>query len=135
MTYGEAATGSGTTRCGGDAAAGPLRRYARQSSKVFAAAPARRRYPCVMNAFPWLAFFIELPTFVVIAWLYLRGRPAGKAVPVVLLALVATLVTTAWGFRVADPGFGMMWPQVLAALGGYGAFLVVLTAGLAVRRR
>lgn len=75
---------------------------------------------------PWLAFIIELPTFVVIAWLFARGRPARYALPVVAGAIVLALAATGWGFQAADRNHGPMWPQVLAALAGYGAFLAAL---------
>lgn len=80
---------------------------------------------------PWLAFIIELPTFVVIGWLFARGRPARYALPVVAGAIVLALAATGWGFQSADRSHGPMWPQVLAALAGYGAFLAaVLVAWL-----
>lgn len=99
------------------------------------AARLSHRYACAMNTLPLLAFIIEFPTFAVLAWLYLHGRPKGPAWAVLLLALAAALAATLWGFNTADRSTGLMWPQVLAALAGYGAFLLVLLAGLAVRRR
>jgi hypothetical protein len=88
---------------------------------------------------PWLAFLIELPTFAVLGWLFVRGRPVRYAWPVLIGSLLLALAATAWGYQAAERTHGPMWPQVLAALTGYGAFLAALFIGwllprLAVRR-
>lgn len=83
----------------------------------------------LMTALPWLAFFVELPTFAVLAWLFARKRPARYALPVLGGALLMALAATAWGYQAADRSHGPMWPQVLAALTGYGAFLAALFLG------
>lgn len=85
-------------------------------------------------SWPWLAFVIELPVFAVLAWLLRRNTPARQAWPVAagaaLLALAATLAAFAW----ADRSHGAMWPQVLAALAGYGVFLFAMGMGWAIPR-
>ena len=42
-----------------------------------------------------------------------------------------------WGYRigVVQPGAGPIWPQVLAVLYAYGAFLAVLVLALLLRPR
>lgn len=77
-------------------------------------------------ALPWLAFLIELPTFAVLGWLFARGRAFRYAGPVVAGSLLVALAATVWSFGMADRSHGMMWPQLLAALAGYGAFLAAL---------
>lgn len=75
---------------------------------------------------PWLSFLIQVPTFAVLAWLFARGRPRRVWLPVCAGALLLSLAATLAGFAAADTGHGPMWPQVLAALAGYGAFLAAL---------
>ncbi len=80
---------------------------------------------------PWLAFLIELPTFAVIGWLFARGRAPRHAWPALAGSLLLAFSATVWAFGVADRSHGPMWPQVLAALAGYGVFLLaMLTAWL-----
>lgn len=78
---------------------------------------------------PWLAFIIQIPVFAIVGWLFLRGRPARWGWPVFLGALVMTYATTIWAFHAADRTWGLMWPQVLAALLGYGVFLAAVGIG------
>lgn len=78
---------------------------------------------------PWMAFVIELPTFAVIGWLFARGRPARYTAPLLAGSLLLALVVTIWAFGLADRSHGPMWPQVLAALAGYGVFLLAMTLG------
>ncbi len=78
---------------------------------------------------PWLAFVIQIPVFAILGWLFLRRRPASWGWPVFLGALVLTLAATTWGFQAADRSHGLMWPQVLAAVLGYGVFLAALGFG------
>lgn len=82
-----------------------------------------------MTGLPWLAFIIELPTFIVLAWLFARGRPARYAMPVLAGALLMALAVTVLSYEAADRSHGPMWPQVLAALNGYGAYLAALLLG------
>ncbi len=73
---------------------------------------------------PWLAFLIELPTFAVIGWLFARGRAPRHVWPALAGSLLLAFAATLWAFGVADGSHGPMWPQVLAALAGYGVFLL-----------
>ena len=87
-----------------------------------------------MNGFPLLAILIELPTFAVLAWLFSRGRPGRYWLPVVLGALVLALATTLWSYDIADRQYGLLWPQILAALNGYLVFLLALLLGWGLPR-
>lgn len=75
---------------------------------------------------PWLTVLIQLPTFAVLAWLFARGRPARSCLPVLAGSLLMAIAATAWAYQVADRSHGPIWPQVLAALTGYGVFLLAL---------
>lgn len=75
---------------------------------------------------PWLSFVIQVPAFAVLLWLFARGRPRRVWLPAGAGALLLSLAATLAGFAAADTGHGPMWPQVLAALAGYGAFLAAL---------
>ncbi len=75
---------------------------------------------------PWLTVLIELPVFAVLAWLFARGRPFAYAGPALAGSLLIALAATGWAFQVADRAHGPIWPQVLAALAGYGVFLLAL---------
>ena len=86
-------------------------------------------FSTLMTMFPWLVFVIELPTFAVLAWLFARKQSVRYAWPVLAGALCMALAATAWGYQAADHSQGSMWPQVLAALAGYGAFLAALFLG------
>lgn len=92
----------------------------------------------------WLSLLLFLPWFLVIAtlfWLFPRG-PRGRRRRVVDLAclgtaLVASCAAMLWGHAsgLRDPGAGPIWPQVLAVLYAYGAFLAVMTLAVWMRRR
>lgn len=79
-----------------------------------------------VNEFPLLAFLIELPTFAVLAWLLARGRSVGYWLPSVLGAFLLAFATTLLSYGVADRQFGLLWPQILAALNGYVVFLAAM---------
>ena len=51
------------------------------------------------------------------------------------LALVASVLAMRWSYFLPFEGVGAMWPQVIATLAAYHAFLVVLVAGWFVRGR
>lgn len=50
-----------------------------------------------------------------------------------LLAVVASVIATQWGFLNADPIWGGMWKQVLATALSYGSFLGVLLSAFLIR--
>lgn len=84
---------------------------------------------------PWLTFLIELPTFLVLGWLFARGRPISYALPVLAGSLLMALAATGLAFQYADTSHGPIWPQVLAALAGYGVFLLALLIAWWLPRR
>ena len=51
-----------------------------------------------------------------------------------LLSAGAFLGSVYWAQAIADPGYGRLWPQILATALGYGVFLAVLTTAFIVRR-
>lgn len=83
---------------------------------------------------PWLAFLIELPTFAVIGWLFARGRAPRHVWPALAGSLLLAFAATLWAFGIADRSHGPMWPQVLAALAGYGVFLLAMLVAWLVPR-
>ncbi|MDZ3824223.1 MAG: hypothetical protein U0S76_11510 [Pseudoxanthomonas sp.] len=75
---------------------------------------------------PWLSFLIQVPTFAVLVWLFARRRPRRVWLPACAGALLLSLAATLAGHAAASASHGPMWPQVLAALAGYGTFLAAL---------
>src|SRR4030095_1299852 len=49
------------------------------------------------------------------------------------IALVAFIASLHWAMGHADRHYGALWPQILATSVGYGVFLAVLLAAIAVR--
>ena len=92
----------------------------------------------------WLSLLLFLPWFMLLGglfWCYPRQprcprRRAFDAVAL-LLALVLSVLSMHWGFQLgrAQPDAGPVWPQVLAVLYAYGAFLAVMVAALLLRPR
>ena len=87
-----------------------------------------------------LAMLLFLPTFAIIAGLYLAfprvPRPRWRLALdlfVVLAAAAASAAAMSWGFRIATGVGGAIWRQLLATLLAYAAFAVVIVAGLVVR--
>ncbi|HJP99666.1 MAG TPA: hypothetical protein VJ862_13985 [Rhodanobacteraceae bacterium] len=78
---------------------------------------------------PWLAVLGWL------YWLYVRRRAAngvsaGFDVGVLVIAALATIAATAFGYHVALGHGGPIWKQVAAALAAYAGFNVVVLCGL-----
>lgn len=97
-----------------------------------------------MNAqvLPNLALVLFLPWLLILGalyWLYPRQPRNGRRRAYDALALVASLLafvaTMRWAYGYADPGYGGLWPQILATSVAYGAFLLVLGLAFALRRR
>jgi hypothetical protein len=44
------------------------------------------------------------------------------------------VLTLHWSHGYADRHYGALWPQILATVAGYGAFLAVLVVAIYVRR-
>jgi len=49
------------------------------------------------------------------------------------LAVAAFWYSMRWSVASADPGYGKLWPQILATAVSYAVFLAVLGAAFAVR--
>jgi hypothetical protein len=78
---------------------------------------------------PWLAVLGWL------YWLYVRRRAAngvsaGFDVGVLVVAALATIASTSFGYQAALGHGGPIWKQVAAALGAYAGFNVVVLFGL-----
>jgi hypothetical protein len=97
----------------------------------------------------YLAIVLLMPWLLVICWAYwaypkslpTTARRRCFDVVVMLLALTAAAEAAVWGFEVAvmpeigqfGRASGGIWQQVLPALYGYGAFLVVIVLALGLR--
>ena len=92
----------------------------------------------------WLSLLLFLPWFVLLGslyWLFPRQpRDARRRLfdGISLgLAFALSILAMLWGHRIGQvqPAAGPIWPQVLAVLYAYGAFLAVLVLALLLRRR
>ena len=54
---------------------------------------------------------------------------------VLSLALVLSAIAMRWSYFLPLKGVGVMWPQVMATLGAYHTFLLVLALGWFLRTR
>ncbi len=88
-----------------------------------------------------LALILFLPWYLVILIVYwrLRRKPAQWAGRLFDLAAIAVSIGAAaiagpWALAHADASIGTMWPQILATVVGYGAFLAVITLAALLRR-
>ena len=90
-----------------------------------------------------LAIVLFAPWFAILGWAYgvypkSHRRGPGRRrfdLLVLALALVASVLAMRWSYFLPFEGVGVMWPQVIATLAAYHAFLVVLVAGWFVRGR
>ena len=92
----------------------------------------------------FLSLLLFLPWFLLLGslyWLFPRQpRTARRRLfdgTTLVLAFALSIVSMLWGYRigVVQPGAGPIWPQVLAVLYAYGAFLAVLVLALLLRPR
>ena len=92
----------------------------------------------------WLSLLLFLPWFLVMGslfWIYPRQprsrRRRAFASAALLLALGMSVLAMHWGFKLgqAQGDAGPIWPQVLAVLYAYGAFLAVMVAAVMLRPR
>lgn len=94
----------------------------------------------------FIALLLIGPWLVVLGWLYwlyvrrkvANGIPARFDAGVLLIAALATIACSAFGYQAALGHGGAIWKQVAAALGAYAGFSLVLACGLlchAWRRR
>jgi hypothetical protein len=88
-----------------------------------------------------LALILFLPWFAILGALfwYYPTRPRHRSrimfdVMSLGFALAAFVWSVHWSHATADPHYGRMWPQVLAAALGYGVFLGALTLAFFIRR-
>lgn len=92
---------------------------------------------------PNLAIVLFAPWFAILGWAYWAYPKSHRRGPgrrrfdllVLVLALVASVLAMRWSYFLPFEGVGVMWPQVIATLAAYHAFLVVLVAGWFVRGR
>jgi len=87
-----------------------------------------------------LTLILFLPWFLILAvlfWLFpRRPRPALRVLfdlGALALAVAAFLYSVHWSMHSADPGYGKLWPQILATAVSYAVFLAVLGAAFALR--
>jgi len=87
-----------------------------------------------------LTLLLFLPWFLILAVLFWfvprKPRPVARVVfdlASLLLALAAFWSSMRWSVHSADPGYGKLWPQILATAVSYGVFLAVLGAAFALR--
>ena len=86
----------------------------------------------------FVALLLIGPWLVVLGWLYwlyVRRRAANGVsarfdVGVLVIAALATIVSSAFGYQAALGHGGPIWKQVAAALGAYAGFTVVVLFGL-----
>ena len=80
----------------------------------------------------WLSLLLFLPWFLLLGslyWLFPRQPRTPRRrlfdSTTLVLAFALSIVSMLWGYRigVVQPGAGPIWPQVLAVLYAYGAFL------------
>lgn len=92
----------------------------------------------------WLTLLLFLPCFSVIGglfWAFPRQprTPRRRLVDaaLLLLALGASIAAMRWGHDSGRQmsGVGPIWPQVVAVLYSYGAFLAVMVLAVSLRRR
>ena len=92
---------------------------------------------------PNLALVLFAPWFAILGWAYwnypkshLRS-PARRRFDLLVLAfaLVVTVIAMRWSYFLPFKGVGVMWPQVIATLAAYHAFLLVLVLGWLLRGR
>ena len=91
----------------------------------------------------FLALILFAPWFALLGWVYWAFprthavSPARRRfdVAVLALALAATIAAMLGAYRMPWANTGSLWPQVVATLAAYHAFLFVLVVGWGVRGR
>jgi hypothetical protein len=91
----------------------------------------------------YLALLLFSPWFAILAWAYWKypkaqvegGHTRRLDFAVLLLAVALSAIAMRWSFYQDWHGAGTLWPQVVATLAGYHAFLAVLAAGWFTRGR
>jgi hypothetical protein len=91
----------------------------------------------------FLALVLFAPWFALLGWVYWAFprthvvTPARRRfdVAVLALALAATIAAMLGAYRMPWANTGSLWPQVVATLAAYHAFLLMLVVGWVVRGR
>lgn len=91
----------------------------------------------------FLALVLFAPWFALLGWVYWtfpRAHVVSPArrrfdVAVLAFALVATIAAMLFAYRMPWVDTGSLWPQVIATLAAYHAFLLVLAVGWFLRGR
>ena len=91
----------------------------------------------------FLALVLFAPWFALLGWVYWAFPRAHVAPParrgfdgvVLVVALAASIAAMLAAYRLPWEDAGPLWPQVVATLAAYHAFLFVLVAGWLVRAR
>jgi len=92
---------------------------------------------------PLLALVLFAPWFAILGWAYWAYPKSHVVTPArrrldmaaLVLATVLSAIAMRWAYFLPFEGTGTMWPQVIATLAGYHAFLVVLLVAFLVRRK
>lgn len=92
---------------------------------------------------PNLALILFAPWFAILGWVYwtfprsqvVTGKRRQFDIGVLLVALAVSAVAMRWAYFLPFQGVGVMWPQVIATLAAYHAFLLVLVVGWLFRSR
>jgi hypothetical protein len=95
------------------------------------------------HGLPYLALILFAPWFLILGWAYWSFPRAHVAPPhrrgfdvgVLLVALALSTAAMLWTFGLQYGSVGALWPQVIATLAAYHAFLLVLAVGALLRWR
>ena len=95
------------------------------------------------HGLPYLALILFAPWFLILGWAYWSFPRAHVAPPhrrafdagVLVVALVLSTAAMLWSFGLEYGSVGSLWPQVIATLAAYHAFLLVLGVGWFLRGR
>ena len=91
----------------------------------------------------YLALLLFSPWFAILGWAYWKyprrqvaaGNTRRFDAAVLLSAVVLSALAMRWTYAMEFQDAGTMWPQVLATLAGYHAFLLVLAVAWLLRGR
>jgi hypothetical protein len=92
---------------------------------------------------PLLALVLFAPWFAILGWVYWNYPKSHAVSPArtrfdigaLLLAVALSAVAMHWSYFLPFKNAGPLWPQVIATLAGYHAFLVVLLGAYLIRRK
>ena len=89
-----------------------------------------------------LALVLFAPWFAILGWCYWAFPKSHAVTPArrrfdlvaLLLAFVLSRIAMHLAYNIEFEGTGPLWPQVIATLAGYHAFLIVLVVAFFLRR-